>query len=410
MASRLVKPLGEYIVTAGDEEAFLSPLPIWLIPGIEGPDLARLRDLNLTRVHQVTGLALPHLRTILGARAEFTLNALRGVDVLPVTAPGGTGSHRSSLTTASAPTPIRPKTVENRLYALVEQAGRQLREQQRAARRIAIVLSYSDGRRCTRQVRVEPATANDLALFPFARRALHLAWTRRVRLRHLKLICDRFVFPPAQLPLFEAEQRTTARQTNIIAAMDRIRKRFGSQPSKWRDWLDLRDKGQRRNNVMKVEVKQLPGWQVAYIRVMDGYKSAEIKPAFRRVINWAQARELVGPDTVVLGVSLDNPDVTPADKCRYDACISVSPATKPEGEVGIYDIPAGKYAVYRTEGTYADINAELGQAWNTLMGDWFPDSGYQPDDRSCFEIYRETEEQALSGKYIVDICEPVKPL
>lgn len=167
---------------------------------------------------------------------------------------------------------------------------------------------------------------------------------------------------------------------------------------------------QRRNNVMKIEVKQLPGWQVAYIRVMDGYKSAEIQPAFRRVVNWAQARELVEPDTVVLGVSLDNPDVTPADKCRYDACISVPPGTKPEGEVGIYDIPAGKYAVYRIEGTYANINAELGQAWNTLMGDWFPDSGYQPDDRPCFEIYRETEEQALSGKYIVDICEPVKPL
>ena len=228
VASRLVKPLGEYIVTAGDEEAFLSPLPIWLIPGIEGPDLARLRDVNLTRVHQVTGLALAHLRTILGARAEFTLNTLRGMDGLPVT-PLGHRQPEVVLDHSFGTDTNTAETVENRLYALVEQAGRQLREQQRATRRIAITLSYSDGRRCTRQVRVEPATANDLALFPFARRALHLAWTRRVRLRHLKLICDRFVFPPAQLPLFEAEQRTTARQTNIIAAMDRIRKRFGSQ-------------------------------------------------------------------------------------------------------------------------------------------------------------------------------------
>ena len=60
-------------------------------------------------------------------------------------------------------------------------------------------------------------------------RALHLAWTRRVRLRHLRLTCDQLVFPPAQLPLFESEQRTITRQTNLIAAMDRIRERFGTE-------------------------------------------------------------------------------------------------------------------------------------------------------------------------------------
>ena len=103
-----------------------------------------------------------------------------------------------------------------------------LRLRQRAARRMAIALFYSDGRRCVRQLRLDPATANDLALFPVARRALHLAWTRRVRLRHLRLTCDQLVFPPAQLPLFDAEQRVMARQTSLIAAMDRIRERFGT--------------------------------------------------------------------------------------------------------------------------------------------------------------------------------------
>jgi DNA polymerase-4 len=121
------------------------------------------------------------------------------------------------------------KDVEDRLYAMVEQAGSRLRRRQRAARRMAVALSYSDGRRCVRQSRLDPATANDLALFPVARRVLHLAWTRRVRLRHLRLTCDRLVFPPTQLPLFETEQRVMARQTSLIAAMDRIRERFGTE-------------------------------------------------------------------------------------------------------------------------------------------------------------------------------------
>ena len=39
VATRLVKPDGEYIVATGEEAAFLSPVPVELIPGIETPDL-----------------------------------------------------------------------------------------------------------------------------------------------------------------------------------------------------------------------------------------------------------------------------------------------------------------------------------------------------------------------------------
>jgi DNA polymerase-4 len=90
-------------------------------------------------------------------------------------------------------------------------------------------VDYSDGRRCIRQLRVEPATANDLALFPFALRSLQLAWRRRVRIRHLRLICDRLAYPPAQIPLFDNDRRIVVRQERIVAAMDRIRERFGQE-------------------------------------------------------------------------------------------------------------------------------------------------------------------------------------
>lgn len=167
---------------------------------------------------------------------------------------------------------------------------------------------------------------------------------------------------------------------------------------------------QRRNEEMKVEVKELPGYHVAYVRVMGGFKSERIKPAFEKIITWATARDLMGPKTLVLGVALDNPYVTPEDKCRYDACVTVPPGTKGQGEVGVYEISAGKYAIYHTEGEEVKINEQIGKAWDDLMGGWFPDSGYQPDDRPCFEIYRETEEDMKAGKFIVDLCEPVKPL
>jgi AraC family transcriptional regulator len=53
---------------------------------------------------------------------------------------------------------------------------------------------------------------------------------------------------------------------------------------------------------------------------------------------------------------------------------------------------------------------EFGDAWQALMGDWFPESGYQPDDRMCCEVYLNDPREHPLGKFIIDICEPVRPL
>jgi DNA polymerase-4 len=215
-------------VAPGDEAAFLAPLPIWLIPGVEGPDLERLREFNLTHVHQATALGRMHLGVAFGHRADGLIDALRGIDTAPVL-PMGQRPPRVVLDHTFGTDANEPSRVGGTLHKLVEQAGWDLRRQGRVARRASVCIDYSDGRRCTRQVRIQPATANDLALFPFAHRALEMAWRRRVRVRHLRLICDRLAYPPAQIPLFDADRRTILRQDRIVAAMDRIRQRFGHE-------------------------------------------------------------------------------------------------------------------------------------------------------------------------------------
>jgi len=37
-------------------------------------------------------------------------------------------------------------------------------------------------------------------------------------------------------------------------------------------------------------------------------------------------------------------------------------------------------------------------------------SGYQPDDRMCYEVYLAEPENHPEGKFIIEICEPVRPL
>ncbi len=228
VATRLVKPDGEYIVGAGEEEALLAPLPINLVPGIERDDLLRLREFNLTRVSQFTALSLEQLQIPFGARALFLYQTARGIDPSPVL-PMGQKPPRVWADHEFGDDTNDQSCLESILYRLVEQIGDRLRLRRRAARRMAVILDYSDGMRSIRQLAARPATANDFTLFQLARRTLQLAWTRRVRIRHIRLICDRLIFPPAQLELFAEAQEKTQKGDNLISAIDRIRDRFGNQ-------------------------------------------------------------------------------------------------------------------------------------------------------------------------------------
>ena len=156
---------------------------------------------------------------------------------------------------------------------------------------------------------------------------------------------------------------------------------------------------------MKVEVKEMPEYRVVYVRHMGGYEYEGISETWGRLCKWAGPRGLLGPETVAIGVSHDDPKITPPDKCRYDACIAVGPGVEGEGEVGATTLPAGKYAVMRYEGKAGGIEG----AYHSLYGEWLPESGYQPGDSPCYEVYRNDPDKS-GGFFIMDICVPVKPL
>jgi len=112
------------------------------------------------------------------------------------------------------------------------------------------------------------------------------------------------------------------------------------------------------------------------------------------------------PETKALAVYHDNPDITETDKLRSGACITVPPETAAEGEIGRMKIGGGLFAVTRFE----IAPSEFGEAWNALMRDWLPESGCQPDNRMCYEVYLNDPKDHPQGKFIIDICEPIRPL
>lgn len=166
---------------------------------------------------------------------------------------------------------------------------------------------------------------------------------------------------------------------------------------KWRTTMKLNK---------SVEVKELPKMTLAYIRHIGPYKGDDklFERIWNRLFTWAGPRGLIGgKDFKSLVIYHDDPNVTIEDKLRMSVCITVPPETKVDGEIGKMELEAAKYVIARFELTAQDFQ----QAWDWLYGQWFPASGYQPDEKPCFEMY---PEEPKDGKFVVDICVPVKPL
>jgi len=226
VATRLVKPLGEYIVGAGEEEKILAPLPLKLIPGIERTDRLSLLEFNIVKASQVAALSLAQLEMVSGCRAGFLYEAVRGIDRSPVFSVGRKHPAIHVDQEFGEDTNEFP-AVERVLYRLAEAAGHKLRRRHRAASRIRITIDYTDGIRCARQGTVTPPSADHRDLFAAARKSLLSAWGRRVRVRHIHFSVVRLVFPPAQLNLFPVDREKEKKTGDLVDAVDRIRARFG---------------------------------------------------------------------------------------------------------------------------------------------------------------------------------------
>jgi AraC family transcriptional regulator len=130
----------------------------------------------------------------------------------------------------------------------------------------------------------------------------------------------------------------------------------------------------------EVVLRDLPARTVAYIRVLDPYRTSGVADATQRLITWADERGL--GQRQWLGYQWDDPEIVALEDCRYDVALEVDDV-EPEGEIGRLDFPAMTVAQVRISGGI-DV-AQRALDW--LFGTWLPQSGHLPDDQPCFEAW-----------------------
>jgi AraC family transcriptional regulator len=154
---------------------------------------------------------------------------------------------------------------------------------------------------------------------------------------------------------------------------------------------------------MEVRIEHVEPLRVAFVRHVGPYH--EVNVAWERLCTQLGKDGLLGPGTRFVGICYDDPEVTPPEKIRYDACVTVDNDFAAEDDVGVQTIGGGEYAVTTHVGPYH----LLGQTYAQLLGQWLPRSGRELRSEPSLEFYLNTPESTDPEDLITDIYAPLEP-
>lgn len=150
---------------------------------------------------------------------------------------------------------------------------------------------------------------------------------------------------------------------------------------------------------VRMKKKRFDKGVLAYIRVTGPY-GENYEPAVKKLYQWAETEGI--EDAPNLFIYHDNPEVTPADKCRTDICLLLSHQVQIAGEVELQAFTGGSYATTRK--TITD-KSQYAPAWNEHIAQLI-ELGLEMDDRPCFELYHSYDKE--KGVADVSLCSSIK--
>jgi DNA polymerase-4 len=232
-AATLIQPSELYDVRRGSEEAFMSPLPVGTLPGLQRPCMRKvvhlLDDLNLCTLGDVAASPLDALEVAFGDYARSLSRWAQGIDSVPVMPP--TVQPTLEDTVRFEPDEIDDAVLIGRGLDALQRLCRTLRQQRRVCGSLALTIHYSDEVEVTKRERIRPETCWEYDLSSRVVELFQKGMRRRIRLRALTLSMARLSSYAEQGSLFDArsreEQRQQDRAKKLAMALDTLHARFG---------------------------------------------------------------------------------------------------------------------------------------------------------------------------------------
>lgn len=181
---------------------------------------------------------------------------------------------------------------------------------------------------------------------------------------------------------------------DVIKGIESKNSKIGKIKSKYGKDFNVKDlypnpelmkanKEQYKEALMNATMRDLEKRTVIYLQSENGYLKEAIHKTWDKLIEKAMYLPMQREQFEMFGLGHDNPQVTPEEKCRYDACVLLEEGIKTGKDYNTQAFPAGKYACFYFKGE----STNLAQLYLEIYKNWFPKSGYEPGDFPLIEKY-----------------------
>ena len=210
------------VVLPGKEADFLSPLPTKALWGIGPKTAARLDELGIHTIGDITRLPKEDLIKYLGKFGEELENRALGIDESEVHTDHEVKSVSNETTFTQDVVDIQ--ILYETLHSLSESVGRRLRKKNLEGNTIKLKLRWSDFTTLTRQATLPNSTNDDLEIYTSVKELFSKTWKKGKPVRLLGVGITQFYKPAKQLGLWDAPSN---KNVDLFSAVDLLRDRYG---------------------------------------------------------------------------------------------------------------------------------------------------------------------------------------
>ena len=215
-------PRAIQVVQPGKEAEFLAPLPTNALWGIGPKTAARLADLGIHTIGDISRLSIEERNQHLGKFGDNLAKRALGIDESEIHTSHKVKSISNETTFTHDVTDVQ--ILHETLHRLSESVGRRLRKKNLAGNTVKLKLRWSNFTTITRQVTLPKPTNDDREIYSAIKELFNITWQKGKPVRLLGVGVTHFSRPHSQLSLWIT---TAEKDVKLLTAVDTLRDRYG---------------------------------------------------------------------------------------------------------------------------------------------------------------------------------------
>ncbi len=217
-------PFGLTIVPAGEEAAFLAPLPADMLLGVGPKTFAKLIELNMNTIGDIANWPESDLIRRFGENGRDLARHAKGLDERPVVTEHEIKSVSQETTFTRD---VRDdKSLEKTLRELALEVGRSLRKNDLKGKTIKLKIRWPDFTTLTRQITLPQPTDNDDEIIRTTMKLLHEVRKPNQAVRLIGVGVSSFSSPIRQLSLWDVDDEKSRKLQDVV---DKLQEKYGKQ-------------------------------------------------------------------------------------------------------------------------------------------------------------------------------------